>query len=82
MAAAMALGARANDFSENVGKRCKNNGFYYRLGDNIIKIIGKRCKTNRKRNYLYYPLGDNIMGHLWETLENLVKTNGFLQAII
>ena len=31
------------------------------LGDNIMKIIRKRCKTNGKLNYSYDLLGDNIM---------------------
>ena len=31
------------------------------LGDDIMEIIRKRCKTNGKLNYSYYLLGDNIM---------------------
>ena len=31
------------------------------LGDNIIRFIGKRCKTNGNTTVLYHLLGDNIM---------------------
>ena len=54
-----------------------NNGFLakflvrYLLGHSIIKIIGKRWKTNTKRKYPYHPLGEDILGKFEYHIERL-----------